>query len=215
MSAKSRRSSLFSRLIAMPLTIWLVFVLSSYGFYEVFLAQQHQAFHLEQQRGALADLMDKVEGLQDDSARYQQLQAQYNTPLVQGLLTPVQRVAWMDNLGDWVKQNLATELTLQFGAERSLREYSAKLDIDKGLFYISPLTLGVQLQTDADFFNLMAFINQNLSANVWIESCQLARMNQDLAQPLQFSAQTGHIQVLCNLQLYRGQPRPFDVGAWQ
>lgn len=215
MTRKNKSSGLFSRLVALPLIIWLVFIVSSYGFYEVFLAQQHQAYHLEQQRGALADLLDKVEGLEHESERYQTLAPVFAEPAVQGLMAQMNRVDWVDRVTIWTKQMLASGLSLQFSPEQSLANHKGQIGIDKNIVHLSQITLGIQLQTDTDFVDLMQFIRQEITPNVWIESCQLARLSQDLSIPIQFSAHSGNIQSLCVLNVYRAQPRYFQPSRWQ
>lgn len=207
--------SLWTRLLSMPLIVFVLVTLLAYGSYSQFLEEEQKQILLQQQQSTARSYVDKVQGLQAKQQQFEQFQAEYQSPAVQSLLQSPNRALWVDQLSDWTQEQYLPGLNLQFSAEQAMRRTPQASETQRRLLYRTDLRLNLQLQTEEDFFNLMDAIDRRITQNYSLDSCQLNLQNMSVNHQPRFNPNQGNLQLNCTFHLVRAQPHLFDAGPWR
>lgn len=207
----------FRRLLLWPLVALAMSLLALAALNQSLLqpiAQKEQQIIAQERQ--VQTLQRQVRQLEQYRDYYQRYGQAYDDLSEQGLMQPVNRVAWTDKLNRFSQQQLISGLSLQFDAERLLSANQLeRLPIETPIFYGNKLSLSGRLQTDTDFLLLIDSLRSQIMPHLWLERCDLQLMRGGVGIEVAMNPFQGNVIVRCDLQLFRAQPGLFNPQEWR
>ena len=160
---------------------------------------------------ALKTTLKQVKFLRFQENVYLEYGSKYQSSLLRGLVTELDRVKWTDALLKIQEKLLLHNFNIQFEAEEKIsRNNVSNLSFSKNIFYYSRLNIATGTHSDLDVIKIMSLIDEMVTPFYLLESCDLVG-NDNRLEKVKFLEDEPLFKLDCTLVLFQSKPRKFKL----
>ncbi|WP_044411258.1 hypothetical protein [Thiomicrospira microaerophila] len=207
--AKSVFRGLFERLLLFPFSVLIVSLLGLYFVNEYVLKP------IVVQQQSLLAIQQQVNQLNRQISHYQQYAVEFEADVAQGLLMPIDKILWVDQMSLYARQHYLNTISLTFGEEQKMNvNQTSRIPQDQPVFYQTPVAVAAGLYHEGDFIRLIDWFYQQTDY-LWLRSCQMRIERRQRTEEGLFDVTQPNIQAQCQFVAFRAQPRLFNEEEWR